>query len=242
MEKEIIQEMHLFEDIHWWFIGRRLILKKVLDHYFSNRKNSKILEVGCGTGGNFQMLQSYGTLSAMELDDEARQMAEHRKICHVKKGKLPEEIPFTDKFDLVCALDVIEHIENDLSALEALRDKLNRNGKILITVPAYQFLWSKHDVLNHHKRRYLKKQLLQLISKAGLGLEYSTHFNTFMCPVVVLFRMLNNILDKRESSDIKLPSRQINRLLTKVFYSERIFLPKITFPFGVSILALAKKL
>jgi len=177
----------------------------------------------------------------MELDDEARSMANSRNVCNVKKGKLPNDIPFDNGFDLICMLDVLEHIDDDLATLQSVRDKLNQKGIFLITVPAYKFLWSAHDVVSHHKRRYIRKQLTDLVSKSGLIVKYTTYFNTFLFPVIVIVRTLNNIFGMNSGSDVNLPSNPVNNLLTKIFFSERALLPTISFPFGVSILLIAEK-
>ncbi len=187
------------------------------------------------------MLKAYGKIFAMELDDEARGMANSRNVCDVKKGKLPNDIPFDDDFDLICMLDVLEHIDDDLATLYSVRDKLNQKGKLLITVPAYKFLWSAHDVANHHKRRYIKKQLVDLTSKAGLNVKYTTYFNTLLFPVIVTVRAINNILGKNRGSDIHMPSKLTNNLLQKIFSSEKALLPTTSFPFGVSLLLIAEK-
>jgi len=241
MEREAYNEMYANEDIHWWFVAKRSIIQKVLDHHFRDKKQRKVLEVGCGSGGNLQMLKAYGNISAMEFDDKTRGLANSRNICHVKKGKLPNDIPFDNGFDLICMLDVLEHIDDDLAALQSIRDKLNQKGKIFITVPAYKFLWSGHDVVYHHKRRYIKKQLTGLVSKSGLKVKYATYFNTFFFPVIATVRVLNNILGKNSGSDVNLPSMSVNNFLTKIFSSERTLLPTIGFPFGISILLIAEK-
>lgn len=241
MDQEFYREMYINEDMHWWFVARRLIIKKVIDKYF-HTKQGTVLEVGCGSGGNLEMLQEYGEIFAMELDDGARSMANSRKICHVKKGELPYDIPFDDyAFDLICMLDVLEHIDDDLATLKSLRGKLNQNGILLITVPAYKFLWSGHDVVSHHKRRYTRKQLIDIVLKSGFIIKYSTYFNTFLFPIITAVRIKNKIFARNSGSDVTMPSNFVNRLLNKIFSFEQLLLPTISFPFGVSILLIAEK-
>lgn len=196
--------------------------------------------MGCGTGGNLKLLSTYGQVSAIELDDHGRALANKRKICEVKKGWLPSNIPFEKNFDLICMLDVLEHIDNDLLALKSLRKKLNQNGRLLITVPAYQFMWSQHDVVHHHKRRYLKKQLIETLKQSGYKILYTTYFNTFLFPVIAGTRFINTVCRSRENTDVYMPSKYINKLLVRIFSSEQVFIPKISLPFGVSILMLAE--
>lgn len=243
MERESYNKMHLNEEAHWWFIARRLILKKILDRYYRNKKPKKVLEVGCGSGGNLTMLKEYGEIFAMELDDDARNIANNRNICNVKKGRLPEDIPFNDGFDLICMLDVLEHIDDDLAALSSVKEKLNQQGKLLITVPAYKFLWSAHDVACHHKRRYTRKQLINLVLKSGLKVQYTSYFNTILFPVIAAVRILNNIFGGSGSSaknDVNLPPTFVNKFLRIIFSAERLILPAMFFPFGVSVLIIAE--
>lgn len=239
MKTSLYQEIHAFEDVHWWFVSRRLILRRILDRFYLRPEAAKVLELGCGSGGNLKMLQKYGSLQAMELDDQARAWANARKLCQVEKGKLPHEMPFNDKFDLICMLDLLEHIDDELATLRVVRERLKENGLLVITVPAFQFLWSRHDEVNLHIRRYHQKRLLEKCRQAGLRVEYSTYFNTFLFPLVAAVRLLNNLLGREAGSDIKLPPTAANKFLTWLFSSERFFLPRFSFPCGVSILLVA---
>ncbi len=241
MKPEAYGEMYENEDIHWWFVSRRAIIRKMIDRYIDGGDTLKILEAGCGSGGNLSMLDSYGELYAMEMDDNARRMANSRNVCHVKKGSLPHDIPFNYEFDLICMLDVLEHIDEDAAALEAIQKQLKPGGKLIITVPAYQFLWSGHDSALQHKRRYVKNRLTSLVSRSGLAVGYATYFNTILFPAVFLVRMLNNIKGKNDGSDVYPPSAPVNHILKTIFSIERTILPKIVFPFGVSILLIAVK-
>jgi SAM-dependent methyltransferase len=247
MEKDFYLQYASVEDKHWWFIARRQILQQVI-RKLNLPKNAQILEAGCGTGGNLQMLSRYGEVSAMELDEIACQLANQRQVTHVKRGSLPDNIPFASDYDLVLILDVIEHLDNDLSALEALYYKLKPGGYLLVTVPAYMFLWSEHDEINHHKRRYQLKALKQVVKKAGYEISYGSYFNTFLFPLVATVRFLTKLLPKQEkknqnqiSSDLVVPSRLVNQILKFIFASERYFISKFPFPFGVSVLLLARK-
>lgn len=229
------------EDHHWWFTARRKIIQKIFSSYFPGSAGS-ILEVGCGTGGNLEFLSTYGDIHGMELDDEALAMANSRKICQVRKGFLPDNIPFEQSFDLICMFDVLEHINDESTALRAIRRKLNQGGKILITVPAYKFLWSAHDVAHQHKRRYRKGQMLRLIQKAGFKVIYSTYFNSVLFPVIATIRIVNNIFGRESGTDVTMPSKIMNNLLMKIFAGERFFMPGLSLPFGVSILIMAEKM
>ena len=241
MQREAFLEMYHNEDHHWWFVSRRKIVQKVLDCYVPPKDSRSILEVGCGSGGNLELLSKYGNLRAVELDDYARGLANKRGICLIEKGFVPDGIPFTETFDLICMLDVLEHIDDDLRTLQEISRRLSPRGKLLITVPAYGFLWSAHDIDLAHKRRYRKKQLIQAVKRAGFSTLYSTYFNTFLFPIIAGTRFLKKALGKKGGTDVNMPSYFMNVLLTKIFSSEKLLIPGISLPVGVSILLVAEK-
>ena len=241
MEKEIYTQMNLLEDKHWWFVGRRKIIESVLDKFYKKPTSNKILEIGCGTGGNLPLLSKYGALTAIEQYDEAIEIAAKRNICPIHKGSLPDNLQLNDEFDLICMLDVLEHIEDDSGALNNLASQLNSNGMLLITVPAYRFLWSAHDEIHHHHRRYTRKELENIIVKSGLKIKYSTYFNTLLFPIVYSVRLVGKLVNKNQASDANMPSPIINFLLQSIFQLESLILSIIILPFGVSVLVLAEK-
>ena len=244
MEKEFYLQYASVEDKHWWFVARRQIIETVIKKLRLPR-NAQILEAGCGTGGNLKMLSRHGRVSAMELDKIACELANQRQIASVKQGSLPLNIPFNSQYDLILILDVIEHLDDDLSALKALYYKLKPGAYLLITVPAYQFLWSEHDDINHHKRRYRLKGLKQIVSKAGYEVCQGSYFNTILFPLIVIVRSLGKLLPKKNnnqiSSDLVLPSKPVNQLFRWLFATEGYFINKFSQPFGVSILLLARR-
>ena len=243
MEKDFYLQYASVEDKHWWFVARRRILQQVI-RKLNLPTNAQILEAGCGTGGNLKMLSRYGQVSAMELDEIACQLANQRQVTQVKRGSLPLNIPFnSEDYDLIVILDVIEHLDDDLSALEALYYKLKPGGYLLVTVPAYMFLWSEHDEINHHKRRYRLKELKQVVRKAGYQVNYGSYFNTILFPLIAIARGLSKLLPKQNqnSNDLKLPSKLVNKILQRIFASERYLINRFILPFGVSVLLLARK-
>lgn len=244
MDQNFYLQYSKVEDKHWWFVARRQIIDGVIRR-LGLPQDGKILEAGCGTGGNLAMLSRHGEVTAMEVEPIACELANQRQLTLVKPGRLPDIIPFTDDYDLIVALDVIEHIDDDLAALKALHSRLKTGGWLIITVPAYQFLWSNHDEINHHKRRYRRHQLSRLIQNAGYKVTYSSYFNTLLFPLVLLNRMLQKILkieSKAEiSDDLKLPSPPINQILRQIFASESNLMRSFSLPFGVSIITIARK-
>ncbi|OCQ88879.1 type 12 methyltransferase [Nostoc sp. MBR 210] len=244
MDKNFYLKYAAVEDQHWWFVGRRQIVEKLI-RQLKLPNNAKILEAGCGTGGNLSMLARYGEVAAMEFDETACQLANERQVTTVRQGSLPDQIPFNDQYDLIVILDVLEHIDDDLAALKALSSRLKPNSWLLITVPAYQFLWSYHDEINYHKRRYTLKRLKRVVRLAGYNIGYGSYFNTWLFPLVAGVRLLKNLLklDKKSdaSGDLNLPAKLINKFLTFLFASERYFMNRVSLPFGVSVALMAQK-
>ncbi|PNB53208.1 SAM-dependent methyltransferase, partial [Pseudomonas sp. FW305-130] len=157
------------DSTHWWYRARRDILADYLAREGHLPADARILEIGCGTGHNLPMLSAFGSVEAIEIDPAARAIASERLGKPVGAAPLPELTGVErGAYDLIAVLDVVEHIEDDVAALKAMGECLKPGGKILIAVPAHQWLWSAHDVVNHHHRRYSKATLAAAIGKAGL--------------------------------------------------------------------------
>lgn len=241
MEATLIESILKVEDRHWWFQGRRRIVLHVLQHFIQNRKG-KVLEIGCGSGANFEVLSQFGELYAVEMDETSRNAANQRNTIQVQNGYLPDGINLPESsFDLVALLDVLEHIKEDKTALGAIARLLNPGGCLIVTVPAFQFLWSHHDKLNHHFRRYTKRCLDSLLREAGLTVRYTTYANFFLFPLILAHRLLGNLLPIKKNSDIHVPPPLVNRILHAIFSQERYLMPTISYPLGSSVLALAQK-
>lgn len=241
MEEQIYHRMAEVEEHHWWFAGRRAIVAQAIAG-LKLPADAAILEAGCGTGGNFAMLGRYGRLYAMESDTTALQYAARRNTAEVARGWLPDEIPFPGRqFDLIVLLDVLEHIEQDAATLAALAGRLVPGGSMLITVPAFRFLWSGHDELHHHIRRYTRAGLAATIARSGLVADRLTYFNSIMFPLVFLVRIFSRLRKVPTATGLGLPPSSVNRLLTALFASERRLLKFGELPIGVSLLAVARK-
>ena len=230
------------EGAHWWFFARRRILREAISRLVPLSPGARLLEAGCGTGGNLAMLEDFGEVSAFEPDPRARELASSKTKIKVRPGRLPTDVPFeAEAFDLVVALDVLEHLDDDLGGLEALGRRLRPGGWMLITVPAFSFLWSDHDIVHHHKRRYTKKGLVRLASAAGLTPVTSTYFNTLLFPLVAVVRFAKNLLGIESADDGRMPTPLLNGLLGAAFASERHMIGRIALPIGVSILMIVRR-
>lgn len=238
MDARIYAEMAALEDCHWWFVARRSVLDKMLAA-LPLPADAQILEAGCGTGGNLAMLARYGHVYGMEANADAINLAMAKGVAEVRAGYLPNDIPFPEKnFDLIALFDVLEHVDDDAAALRALRARLKPGGWLLVTVPAYPFLWSRHDELHHHKRRYMARSLRTLIEGAGYRVRYLSYFNTWLLPLIAIARLARG--KKGEGNAITMPNKFLNTLLTKIFASERWLLGRVALPAGVSLLALVR--
>jgi SAM-dependent methyltransferase len=235
MDAQLYLQMAEFEQTHWWFVGRRVIIESFIKR-LQLPKDIKILEAGCGTGGNLLMLSKYGEVSAFELNEEAQVLAQRYQIANVKSGVLPDQIPFSEQqFDIIILLDVLEHLEHDLAGLQALYKRLKTGGYLILTVPALPILWSEHDVQHHHFRRYTKKQLIEQAKKAGFEIKRASYFNFFLFPAILAVRLLQKLFKKKAQNDLSLSPIWINNLLVKLFGSESFLLKHISLPIGVSL-------
>lgn len=242
MSPDAYLEMAETESRHWWFCGRRQILTRVLSG-LGLAKKSRILEIGSGTGGNLAMLAEFGQVSALEMDDTARTLATQKTggVFDIRAGLCPEKIPFQgEHFDLICLFDVLEHIPDDAATLAALPGLLNTDGKVILTVPAYRWLWGAHDEYLHHQRRYSAKELKEKLDAAGFEIETLTYFNTLLFPLAALVRLKERLAGSQQASGGAIPREPINSVLKHVFALERYFLPHLKLPFGVSLLAVLK--
>jgi SAM-dependent methyltransferase len=239
MERSVYQQMAELDQRHWWYRARREVLAELIRREAMPPANARILEIGCGTGHNLEMLGQFGRLDAIELDDEARAIAEQRLGRKALSARLPELAGVRGRhYDLIATLDVIEHIDDDGAALSAIAGKLKPSGKLVMTVPAHQWMWSAHDVVNHHKRRYSKRGLRRLIEGSPLRLEKIGYFNSLLFPLAMAERFASKLRGK-DDADVKLPSAPLNAALEAVFAAERHLVGRLPLPPGLSLFAVA---
>jgi len=240
MERAVFDRMAEQDEIHWWYVARRSILADLIVRNVTLPEDARILEIGCGTGHNFAMLRRFGRLDAIEVDSKARALASQRLGHAVSDAPLPS-LPGIDKgiYHLIALLDVLEHVDEDEAALASIAQRLAPGGRILVTVPAYQWMWSAHDEAHHHKRRYSKGQLKQVIARAGLEPEQIGYFNSLLFPVAAAARFAGRVTG-RGGADDQLPPAPVNRLLRSVFGLERHLVGRVSLPAGLSLFAILK--
>jgi SAM-dependent methyltransferase len=238
MERAVFDRMAELDQTHWWYVARRRILASVIERKIVLPTHARILEIGCGTGHNFGMLGEFGTVDGIEIDAPARAIAAARLGRKISAASLPELTGIADgSYDLIALLDVLEHIEGDEAALTSIRRKLKPGGRILITVPANRWMWSAHDRVHHHFRRYAPSTLRAVIAAAGLKVEMLSYFNTVLFPLAALVRIAGKIVGREEGDDAQ-PPAPLNTAFTALFGIESHLVGRVSMPFGVSLLTI----
>jgi len=260
MEQHTYAIMDRVEDSHWWFVGRRAILETFLRQIvnrFESRLQAasptgegpaeagtqnvvRILDVGCGTGANLEMLSQFGEAEGVDVSDDALEFC-RRKGLKVQKG-LAETLPYSDEtFDVTTALDVVEHLDDDIAGLKEMFRVTTRGGYSLIFVPAFMWLWGVQDDISNHRIRYTKQEIVERLEKAGYTVERATYANwTFFGPILG-GRTLMRLTGIKPESENNVNVSALNGIFGKLFSAERFWLKNFNFPFGVSIVVVARK-
>ena len=244
MDAALYPRMAAVEDTHWWFSGRRAICERMLDR-IGLPPDALILELGCGTGGNFPMLARRGQLYAMDADESALGFAASRRLAKLARGSLPREFPFAARrFDLVVMTDVLEHLDDERGSLCVVGSSLRPRGSLLMTVPALGWLWSEHDATHHHRRRYRAIELRRLLSDCGFAIDFLSYYNFLLFPAIAGVRLFQRLRAAAPNTpnrkhDLAMPSRFVNAALLHLFSSERHVLGPFRPPIGVSVIAVA---
>ncbi|HEX9628537.1 MAG TPA: class I SAM-dependent methyltransferase, partial [Pyrinomonadaceae bacterium] len=201
----------------------------------------RILDIGCGTGGNLETLAKFGVAEGVDVSTEALDFCRARGLDLVKQGAA-ESLPYEDQsFDLVTALDVVEHLDDDIAGLKEMRRVLRPGGRAVLFVPAFMFLWGVQDDISHHRRRYTLPDLKRKLREAGLTVERATYANlTFFAPILI-GRQLMRLIGWRPASENNITISALNGLLGRIFSVESWWLRRLNFPFGVSIVCVAKR-
>ncbi len=235
--------MYRVEGSHWWFVGRRQILSSFVSRIVRSLDNPqpRILDVGCGTGANLEMLAGFGDVEGVDVSTEALDFCQTRGLQNVRQGEA-EHLPYEDNsFDLVTGLDVVEHLDDDIAGLQEMRRVLRPGGRALLFVPAFMFLWGVQDDISNHRRRYTIASLEKVVRQAGLKVERATYANiTFFAPILV-GRLLMRVTGFRPASENNITVGFLNGVLGRIFGAEAWPLRYMKFPFGVSIVCVARR-
>lgn len=251
MQQHTYAIMRRVEETHWWFAGRRQIIKSFLERLclrvnVERARNGddsplSILDVGCGTGANLEMLSEFGDAEGVDISGEALSFCRERGLEKVKQGAA-EALPFDDcSFDLVTGLDVVEHLDDDLGGLKEMRRILRPGGHTLVFVPAFMFLWGVQDDISHHRRRYTLNQLRRVMRQAGFEVERASYVNISFFMPILIGRLLMRVFRIRPESENNITIGSLNGILGKLLGSESLALRYMNFPFGVSIICVARK-
>lgn len=252
MQQHTYAIMRRVEESHWWFVGRRQIIKSFLERVLRALKADraddgghgtaiKILDVGCGTGANLEMLSEFGEAEGVDVSVDALSFCQARGLVNVKQGAA-EALPYADNsFDLVTGLDVVEHLDDDLAGLKEMRRVLRGEGRVLLFVPAFMFLWGVQDDISNHRRRYTLAGLKQVVTAAGFEVERATYVNISFFAPILLGRLLMRATGFRPASENNLTIGALNGLLGRVLGAESSILRHVNFPFGVSVICVARR-
>jgi len=246
MQASYAEQYSGYEENHWWFRARRVILRRLLAREIDWRPGLRVLEIGVGPGLNLYSLYPAGCeLRGMEPDAGNAAIAGKRGPVPVSVGTLealPPELQAAT-FDVITMFDVLEHIEDDAAALGIVRARLAPGGVLVLSVPAYQWMWGQQDVVNLHFRRYSRGRLLALLQAAGFQVRRATYFNTLLFPPIAAIRLLARCFSSSRrppKSDFEYSTGGLSELLFRIFAAEAGWLERRSFPFGVSLFAVAR--
>lgn len=243
MDRSAFAHMAATEATHWWFVGRRSIIDAVLDQ-IDLPQDGTILEAGCGTGGNLATLARRGRITAFDPHIDALAFAQNRHPeLDIRQGALPSELPYNEgSFDLVAALDVLEHVEDDRASAHALVSLVRPGGWLIVTVPAHQALWGTHDRRLHHLRRYGRRQLLDLFAECDVDLVRTTPFNIVLSPLAIVHRVGERTLGMDFGNQERNLPGPFNAALGALFRLESMLVRRgVAIPFGLSYAAVFRR-
>ncbi len=245
MQQHTYSIMYEVEGTHWWFAGRRRIIAAFVEEICRRLENERprILDVGCGTGANLELLSKYGEAEGVDVSPAALAFCRARGLENVRQGEA-EKLPYDDgSFDLVTALDVVEHLDDDVAGLREMRRVLKPGGRALLFVPAFMFLWGVQDDVSHHRRRYTLPGLRRVLKEAGYEIERATYANLSFFAPILMGRMLMRATGLRPASENNINVSALNGLLGRILGAESVLLKRrVNFPFGVSALCVARRL
>jgi SAM-dependent methyltransferase len=241
MDDSIYHIHYRQEESHWWFAARSEIVREIIERYGNLKPGDTILDIGCGTGAILKKLSTKYKVVGIDMSPLAVEYSKKRGLTDV--FQMPVQQFPRDRYNVKAAilLDVIEHIDDDLEVLKAAREIVGPDGRVIVTVPAYMWMWSAHDVVHHHKRRYNAESLKAVLDRAGLEPIKLTYYNTLLFPLAAVKKLMDRGKDPAAASEaVEEPSPLVNSVFKTVFAAEKHIIPNVNLPFGVSLLAVAR--
>jgi SAM-dependent methyltransferase len=237
------EAMYIIEKEHWWYKTKRDIVLMLINA-IALTKESSIVDFGCGTGVILASLEEYQNLTGIDFSPIAIDFCRKRFTGRLIQASLSDDLKLDYKYDIGVALDVVEHLQDDFKALINMKNTLQPKGTLILTVPAFKSLWTKHDDNCHHFRRYTLNGLKEIVQRAGFKVEYISYYNFILFLPIVILRLISKLLPLNRDSEFenKIPHKLINTILYRVFRCEMFFIKRrIRFPFGISLIAVLKK-
>lgn len=236
-------ELHAkVEDVHWWFKARRELMLGVLQRYVPAHHNRLVAEIGCGTGGNLKFLQRYYRVVGVDISPEAVKYTTGRTNCPVFLGDFRKRLSVMwGDIDAVILADVLEHIDDDDGFLSDIIKSLKPGAVILLTVPAHMFMWSRHDVILGHRRRYSAGNLRYLWKGLDVEEVFFTPFVCILSPAIAVYRLYRRNGSDTHGSDLRMPPLWLNSMLYRIFSVESCLTGLLPLPFGLSYLSVLRK-
>jgi SAM-dependent methyltransferase len=238
VEGDLFMKMVALEERHWWFLGRGALVRMLVERECRARggRVRRLVDVGTGTGWLLRRFVPFADEAVgVEPDDLPLGIARSRGL-DVRQAPA-DALPFEDQsVDVITGIDVLEHLDDDVAAGREIRRVLRDGGTAVLTVPAYQWLWSDHDVLHHHRRRYTRGSLRRTLEASGLRVERSGYLMSLLLPIAVVERLAARLL-RRQTADLAVPPRPLNALLVRIVLWERRAVLRGGFPFGLTVFA-----
>lgn len=241
MKKELISEMYRLETTHWWHVAKRRLVQGRLSKDWPVTKKVKLLDAGCGTGAMLFELKDKFDVFGADVSAESLSFCRNRKLANLRLVDFERKLPYKNNaFSVIVCLDVLEHVENDRQLLDEFHRILKKGGRLYLTVPAYQFLWTYWDEILGHKRRYRKSNLVKLFGQTNFRIVHASYFYSFLLPIVIPFRFLKSAIKNSSSDFVQLPLL-VNKLMLLLCFMERKIQELVSLPFGLSIFMVAEK-
>jgi SAM-dependent methyltransferase len=244
MHEDVYREMFAIEDRHWWYSGKHRIVQHLLRRYLppAPQGRAKVADLGCGCGMMLHRLRQRYDVAGVDGSPSAIEFCRQRGVSAVL-GRFPDGIDLPrESWDAVLMLDVLEHLEEDVATARTASELLKPGGILVVTVPAYKWLWSKWDEHHHHFRRYTRTGLKRLIDQTQLRIELLSYYNFWLFPLAAATRLAGNVVRSNSAvGSIRIPSAPVNSSFRTIFSSERKLLGRVNLPFGLSLIAVARK-